>query len=217
MKFELTFKVVLLFSYQGFVLFFFDTTSLFYHFQKSLSRTFLFYFCCFLTVCIFQHFLLKMSRTFLRLYSQRRRRDLNPCAATNDLLTFQASPFGLLGTSPNSQQNLFKEDVQTNDFLFKQMIRRRWDSNPRYLSVSLVFKTSSLNHSDTSPYVFILFRSRKRLTYIITSICICQQLFSIFFIFLICFFNRRKVGKETIYKMLRFAAYKLLSRNLYLL
>ena len=29
--------------------------------------------------------------------------------------------------------------------------RREWDSNPRYLSVSLVFKTSSLNHSDTSP------------------------------------------------------------------
>ena len=30
--------------------------------------------------------------------------------------------------------------------------RRRWDSNPRYLSVSLVFKTSSLNPSDTSPH-----------------------------------------------------------------
>lgn len=29
--------------------------------------------------------------------------------------------------------------------------RRRWDSNPRSLSESLVFKTSSLNHSDTSP------------------------------------------------------------------
>ena len=29
--------------------------------------------------------------------------------------------------------------------------RRRWDSNPRYLAVSLVFKTSSLNHSDTPP------------------------------------------------------------------
>ena len=29
--------------------------------------------------------------------------------------------------------------------------RRRWDSNPRPLSESLVFKTSSLNHSDTSP------------------------------------------------------------------
>ena len=30
--------------------------------------------------------------------------------------------------------------------------RRRWDSNPRPLSESLVFKTSSLNHSDTSPH-----------------------------------------------------------------
>ena len=31
--------------------------------------------------------------------------------------------------------------------------RRGWDSNPRYLAVSLVFKTSSINHSDTPPYV----------------------------------------------------------------
>ena len=29
--------------------------------------------------------------------------------------------------------------------------RRGWDSNPRSLSESLVFKTSSLNRSDTSP------------------------------------------------------------------
>ena len=29
--------------------------------------------------------------------------------------------------------------------------RRGWDSNPRPLSESLVFKTSSLNRSDTSP------------------------------------------------------------------
>ena len=29
--------------------------------------------------------------------------------------------------------------------------RRRWDSNPRPLSESPVFKTGSLNHSDTSP------------------------------------------------------------------
>ena len=33
---------------------------------------------------------------------QRRRRDLNPRAAINDLLTFQASPFSHLGTSPNN-------------------------------------------------------------------------------------------------------------------
>ncbi len=31
------------------------------------------------------------------------------------------------------------------------MWRRGWDSNPRSLAGSLVFKTSSLNHSDTSP------------------------------------------------------------------
>ncbi len=34
---------------------------------------------------------------------------------------------------------------------FNFMWRRGWDSNPRSLSESLVFKTSSLNHSDTSP------------------------------------------------------------------
>ena len=31
---------------------------------------------------------------------QRRRRDLNPRAAINDLLPFQGSPFSLLGISP---------------------------------------------------------------------------------------------------------------------
>ena len=67
MKFELTFKVVLLFSYQGFVCSFFcDTTSLFYLIQKFLSRTFLF--CCFFlskTACTFYHSLSRMSSTFL--------------------------------------------------------------------------------------------------------------------------------------------------------
>ena len=32
------------------------------------------------------------------------------------------------------------------------MWRTGWDSNPRYVAVSLVFKTSSINHSDISPY-----------------------------------------------------------------
>ena len=32
--------------------------------------------------------------------------------------------------------------------------RREWDSNPRCIAASLVFKTSSLNRSDTSPYQF---------------------------------------------------------------
>ena len=39
MKFELTFKVVLLFSYQGFV-FSFENAYLYYHISKLLSRTF---------------------------------------------------------------------------------------------------------------------------------------------------------------------------------
>ena len=30
--------------------------------------------------------------------------------------------------------------------------RKGWDSNPRCVAASLVFKTSSLNHSDISPY-----------------------------------------------------------------
>ena len=34
-----------------------------------------------------------------------------------------------------------------------QLWRRVRDSNPRFLSESLVFKTSSLNHSDNSPCV----------------------------------------------------------------
>ena len=33
--------------------------------------------------------------------TKRRRRDLNPRTAINDLLPFQGSPFSLLGTSPN--------------------------------------------------------------------------------------------------------------------
>ena len=35
-------------------------------------------------------------------FTERRRRDLNPRAATNDLLPFQGSPFSHLGTSPNA-------------------------------------------------------------------------------------------------------------------
>ena len=38
---------------------------------------------------------------------KRRRRDLNPRAAINDLLPFQGSPFGLLGTSPSMAESKF--------------------------------------------------------------------------------------------------------------
>ncbi len=38
-----------------------------------------------------------LSFRFLLFLKERRRRDLNPCAAINDLLPFQGSPFGQLG------------------------------------------------------------------------------------------------------------------------
>ena len=44
------------------------------------------------------------SRNF-SVFTERRRRDLNPRAAINDLLPFQGSPFSLLGTSPNKLTN----------------------------------------------------------------------------------------------------------------
>ena len=55
-----------------------------YHIHSPLSRTFLSFWCRYL-MCAF------LFR------KQRRRRDLNPRAATNDLLPFQGSPFGQLG------------------------------------------------------------------------------------------------------------------------
>ena len=86
-------------------------------------------------------------------YPERRRRDLNPRAAINDLHPFQGCPFGQLG--------YFSRWQNSNTLLSLTAVRiplkrRRWDSNPRSLSESLVFKTSSLNHSDTSPNYFIL-------------------------------------------------------------
>ncbi len=53
--------------------------------------------------------------------------------------------------SKGDYYKIFVQRYASNDLFFW---RRGWDSNPRYLSVSLVFKTSSLNRSDTSPQIF---------------------------------------------------------------
>ena len=69
----------------------------------------------------------------------RRKRDLNPRAGfpTYSLSRGAPSPLGYFSNgSVVSSQGCW---------------RRGWDSNPRSLAGSLVFKTSSLNHSDTSP------------------------------------------------------------------
>ena len=54
-----------------------------YHVFQSLSTTFFIFF-----------------KIFFCTDFERRKRDLNPRAAINDLLPFQGSPFSLLGISP---------------------------------------------------------------------------------------------------------------------
>ncbi len=68
----------------------------------------------------------------------RRRRDLNPRAAINDLLPFQGSPFNHLGTSPSSILRSFEQ-------------RRGWDSNPRALADKRFSRPPRYDHFDTSP------------------------------------------------------------------
>ena len=94
---------------------------------------------------------------------QRRRRDLNPRAATNGLLPFQGSPFSHLGTSAVSWFLWF--------IAAKTCQRRGWDSNPCALADKRFSRPPRYDHFDTSPNALLHFnRSR----------CICQALFSIF-------------------------------------
>ena len=48
----------------------------------------------------FFYFFQNIFSNVFRRYFERRKRDLNPRAAINDLLPFQGSPFSLLGISP---------------------------------------------------------------------------------------------------------------------
>ena len=54
-----------------------------------------------------------------RINFERRKRDLNPRAAINDLLPFQGSPFSLLGISPKSVSQLFPIEKQPRRLFFK--------------------------------------------------------------------------------------------------
>ena len=72
-----------------------------------------------------------------RQISWRRKRDLNPRAAINDLLPFQGSPFDLLGISPKALPN----ELYVQGNIRK---RRGWDSNPCAPEGQTVFKTASL-------------------------------------------------------------------------
>ena len=78
--------------------------------------------------------------------AQRRRRDLNPRAAINDLLPFQGSPFSRLGTSPQAPKSTgYVRPVECIE-------RRGWDSNPRALADKRFSRPPRYDHFDTSPY-----------------------------------------------------------------
>ena len=78
---------------------------------------------------------------------ERRRRDLNPRAAINDLLPFQGSPFSQLG--------YFSIVCLIHNQIFNKLSfeRRGWDSNPRALSDKRFSRPPRYDRFDTSPCV----------------------------------------------------------------
>ena len=74
----------------------FSATLICYHIQSSLSTTFLFLFRLFFT-------------------NERRRRDLNPRAAINDLHPFQGCPFGQLGYFSELKQYMIIDSVDNGE------------------------------------------------------------------------------------------------------
>ena len=92
------------------------------------------------------------SKSYL---TERRRRDLNPRTAINDLLPFQGSPFSRLGTSPNAwfiSCNIWLIRNRNTLFCLKKR-RRGWDSNPCALSDKRFSRPPRYDHFATSPYL----------------------------------------------------------------
>ena len=91
------FRVVSLFDYQGSCLLFVCIS------QRQLIHNTTSFIVC---QQLFKTFLEVFSMCFAVINHQRRRRDLNPRAAINDLHPFQGCPFSLLGTSAKKQSLL---------------------------------------------------------------------------------------------------------------
>ena len=124
---------------------------------------------------------------------ERRRRDLNPRAAINDLHPFQGCPFNLLGTSPSQLNNHYDIAYGVRRNLFQISKRRGWDSNPRALADKRFSRPPRYDHFDTSPLLFRCFNGK---TYNIKNLFNCQQLFCIFFTF---FFANNFVFKKALF------------------
>ena len=120
------------------------------------------------------NFFIYFSKLFL-FKRERRKRDLNPRAATNDLLPFQGSPFGQLGYFSKMPAYYTRYTFLTHSsfvviclnllscacapsrktkgspFNSELPKRRGWDSNPRALSDKRFSRPPRYDHFDTSP------------------------------------------------------------------
>ena len=83
-----------------------------------------------------------MSSICLILHGKRRKRDLNPRTAINDLLPFQGSPFSHLGISPK-RLPFFRHKKTTDDWLVV-FLTQRVGFEPTRPFGQTVFKTASL-------------------------------------------------------------------------
>ena len=114
-------------------------------FTVQLSR-----FCCLATAYSYYHIHLCLSRTFFIFFNffqsqKRRRRDLNPRAAINDLLPFQGSPFGQLGYFSKLPYSI------TVVFLFCS--NSKYDYNASFLICQVLFLIFFINASDKAERV----------------------------------------------------------------
>ena len=124
-----------------------------------------------LLIC--QRFVVIINSILCKDLTKRRRRDLNPRAAINDLLPFQGSPFNRLGTSPYKRLNRRHQ--------LSMMLAEREGFEPSRPFGQTVFKTASLwPLRYLSITYLILFRCRRlcqRLDYLTKRISYCQHLF----------------------------------------
>ena len=114
---------------------------------------------------------LSFSLSTLHKKCDRRRRDLNPRAAINDLHPFQGCPFSLLGTSPR---------LNTISYCEACLLQRRgWDSNPRALADKRFSRPPRYDHFDTSPHNAVNSAASVILTNLLKSV---NTFFKIFFL-----------------------------------
>ena len=124
------------------------------------------------------------------LIQKRRKRDLNPRAAINDLLPFQGSPFGQLGYFSKLPYTIVFRFVLPEafyiiscrflfvknffNFFCKFFIlnkRREWDSNPRALADKRFSRPPRYDHFDISPFIScLLFSALQKARIILTPV-----------------------------------------------